>query len=963
MACINRIPNILLLVLKILVVLAEIIPSAISSTEKESELCACNGFGVYSPFYSGPCNLETGVCNCNISANVEGDHCNACQASFRNKDGGRKPGNDGCPFAIRRSIMFSVQSSPEIVLDDVTLDPSGQRIVVQKVRGLSTFSLDAPEGVVSSDGVSLSVVYYEVSGAGLPDSVIPLGLLDVWAVSNDSGSNFELLGRIFDKSVELTVSPEASTANQAVYPYIYDSRTKSLEATGLSDDPANEPGLKFFGASLAQAQVVLLSVSQSTLSWWIDDGVIDTGFTPQRNGWPRFVDFPGPMHNAMTLFARWFFIAHEIPLTEASREWTTATLDRLLTLLQVRCSSRPPNKSPALLDTETVRILVHALRLSHSPQIIWMEKEDGFGHAALVYKHRKNDFVFYDPEFGGEGQVLSYDPLTATFRPYRKDFIRFYVYSHLAFQLTTTDMETLYNMTLDDATAPDILLDPFDEKITSSPLTVSGKVVPRHGHPMPALLFSYVVGNGAGGQVVNHGHAKIDSFGHFTKELVDINHDISKIVFVAGGYALTGYENGSDDTLSMQRIRKRGVLDAIGCVLSTVSRLPGYIERKFGRLKSDDCNLLTITLTWNDRESDLNLHILEPEGEHIYDENEGQNRTRFLAKTNTVGLGPEIYVISCEFRAENDTAINDTYLVRVHYKRNRRPGRVRVIRWTVTIKRNCEKDVRRVTGYLIYDNETAGRIFSSKGRSWSLPFKVTLEAVHFIAIADRYLAPTIYHYSAQLWKNVLVLPHTKEESVAKLTMCNPQARKMGEVELLTNCSGSNCEFASWWLHKYVFGRHCWKIRHVTLAFIHYGADEKTGSTQYIPLYIDRDWGKVEGKWQAILSFARNYPHAEQTGSTKINRFPQSIYCLGDDVNNSNTFVRWLFDSVGIAYNEMSGCHPGRSRPRPVPDEYFYGDVFCSSDPPPGPRGQRTCGWWFASPKFKCNRFFTCSDDF
>ena len=197
-----------------------------------------------------------------------------------------------------------------------------------------------------------------------------------------------------------------------------------------------------------------------------------------------------------------------------------------------------------------------------------------------------------------------------------------------------------------------------------------------------------------------------------------------------------------------------------------------------------------------------------------------------------------------------------------------------------------------------------------------------------------------------------------------LVNSNPQARKMGGVELITNCSKPDCRFKTWWLHKHWFGRHCWRSEHVTLAFITY--EERLGGTQYIPLFVDSDWGKVEAKWEEILGYARNYPYAEQLerGSLKISRFPQSVYCLGDDVNNSNTFIRWLFISAGIIFDEMTGCHPGRDRPREVPTEYFQGDVFCPSDSASTLVTGKTCsGWRPASQKFKCTRLLTCTDDF
>ena len=372
---------------------------------------------MYSFLYDGDCSYDSGICNCNTSANVEGDHCDICQEGFRNKNGGKNPGSDGCPLAVSRFVVFQVRSEAQTVVNDIALNPRGQRTVSSNVTGLKTFALDAPVGVVSSDGISFSVSYYQVSGDGLPDSVTPLGVLNMSAISNDSSSEFEMFGRTFDENVKVTADPVRSTAGEVVYPYLYDSRTKSLEATGLSANPAT--GLQFFSTSLTQ--VVLLAVSRWKLSQWVDSGAIDTNFTPRRNGWPRLADSLWPAYNGMSIFARWFFVSQSRSLGDASREWSVDTLDRLLTLLQVRSSKVPP-RPVSLPDAETVRILVHALQVSHSPQLLWMGRENGNtflpGHAVLVYKYRGNEFTFYDPEFGEEEQVLSYDSSTAMFKPY-----------------------------------------------------------------------------------------------------------------------------------------------------------------------------------------------------------------------------------------------------------------------------------------------------------------------------------------------------------------------------------------------------------------------------------------------------------------------------------------------------------------------------------------------------------------
>ena len=714
------------------VLVAVVVPLVILKTEK-SDQCVCNGFGVYSSSYDGECNPDNGVCNCNTSANVEGDHCDVCPPGFRNRDFGGEPGKDGCPLTVTRSVVFKALSEAQTVLNNMGLDPRGQKFVAT-VSGLSTFALDAPPGVVSNDHVSLSVSYYEVSGDGLQDSVTPFGVLNMSAVSSDSGSEFEMFGRTFEENVKLTVDPERSTADDAVYPYLYDSRTRSLEATGLSANPSIITGLQFFSSALTQ--VVLLSVSHLKLSQWVDSGSVDTGFTLERNSWPRLTDSLWPAYNGMTIFARWFYVSQYRSLEDASHKWSESTLDRLLTLLQVRCSI-PPTRPVALSDIETVRILVHALQVTKSPQLLWMEREgaNSFlpGHAVLVYKYRNNEFTFYDPAFGREDQILVYDSSTAMFEPYYNGgFNRFYVYSHMAFQLTDTDMESVYNLTLtafSDTDAPgkisfvscyeaeynynilfptEIILDPFNENINANSLTVSGTVVPRSGHPMPAVLSSYLFNNDSESPAIGRGHVIVDASGHFTKVLVDVSRGSSKMVFVAGGYVQT----------------ERG----IGKMRASLFLHHGYIQRDLH--SSANPNLLTVSLTWDDGASDLDLHILEPGGRHIYYNRKGESGTPYLDHDNTDGFGPEHYIIEYGAKAYRGT-LEGTYKIRVHYYANnlKLPESVRSIRWTVSIEGKTQERTLQITGVLQNDNPNVDDNFSSSDRSWSTTYQVNVEGM------------------------------------------------------------------------------------------------------------------------------------------------------------------------------------------------------------------------------------------
>ena len=384
-------------------------------------------------------------CNCNATLHVNGAHFDVCEEVFLNENGGTVPGNDGCPLAHMDAVTFDAFYDPEPLVQDVGLDPNGERITATTGR-LKRFALDAPVGVVSSNRVRVSASYHNVSAKGLSKNAAAVRLLDMSAVSNDSESEFQLFGRVFKENIKVEVEPEKTGEYDVVYPYLYDSRTNSLEAMGLAISAENSTAIESFTNSLSQ--VVFVSVSHTKLSQWMRSYSIDTRFTPQRNGWPPFATFLWPTYNGMTIFAMWFCVSKEETLQTASKEWSTDLLDRLLTLLQVRCADPPPQPE-SVFDLETFEVLIHSLFVSHAPQLIAMENSDEFGvpgHAVFVYKYSMKLFSVYDPRLGSEEQTLSFDLSTEKFDSYRNGgYNRFRAYSHTAFQISDSDMETIYN--------------------------------------------------------------------------------------------------------------------------------------------------------------------------------------------------------------------------------------------------------------------------------------------------------------------------------------------------------------------------------------------------------------------------------------------------------------------------------------------------------------------------------------
>jgi hypothetical protein len=81
--------------------------------------------------------------------------------------------------------------------------------------------------------------------------------------------------------------------------------------------------------------------------------------------------------------------------------------------------------------------------------------------------------------------------------------------------------------------------------------------------------------------------------------------------------------------------------------------------------------IITITLTW-DHETDVDLHVFEPDGTHVYYLNL-QGHSGFLDHDNVTGFGPEHYFVAC------NTLEPGTYHVGVNYFRGDAPETAHIL--------------------------------------------------------------------------------------------------------------------------------------------------------------------------------------------------------------------------------------------------------------------------------------------
>jgi RHS repeat-associated protein len=178
----------------------------------------------------------------------------------------------------------------------------------------------------------------------------------------------------------------------------------------------------------------------------------------------------------------------------------------------------------------------------------------------------------------------------------------------------------------------------------------------------------------------------------------------------------------------------------------------------------------------------------------------------------------------------------------------------------------------------------------------------------FIAVADRAVEGTLgafYHYSIEYWICPCPPDSNAETSISDFLSKHPTASRAGGVQLMREGG---------WKVLRKKGNDS-KVENTAISRIEY----RDSGTSFEVVYTGNP-DDVKGRWDSINQAASSYPYAEQPGAS-ISHWPNSRYDIGNDVNNSNTFVRYIVGGAGMSMQEMSGSHPGRDTPIPIPDDY------------------------------------------
>jgi uncharacterized protein YfaP (DUF2135 family) len=636
----------------------------------------------------------------------------------------------------------SVASGAKTQVASQTIDSAGGTIqVTDSSSPLNGLQIVVPEAA-TSDPVQFQVSYADISNVnGLPQGATPASELITIQTSGSAEFNkYEM----FDNPVQVTL-PYSSTVpnddNSPVRFYWYDSQAGKLDSTGFLSEDKSAHTITFLTASFSDFLAVEVDISLSELTG--TSYTVDTGFRPATNGWfiPNYgsVLTPGGMCLGMVSYAKWFYTYHSTDtglhakyIQGDAAEWRDdATAIQLaarahLGTTGVWSSLTNEEKGWARANAREVGLSwLSGMLVTGEPQIIGLKTVltngtylDG-SHAILTYGYSDGSFQIYDPNYPGSSpsdraRLIPFTYTSGFNETYISGTTRasgeaFNIFYHAGSKLAATpdDYQGLYDaaqtgfqdnskfptVTLTDTSTTPTGTTPTDtdsdgiRDTTDSKTTISGTITGGEYQINSTLIF-----------VDNHKYMATVTDGVFSQE----------VPLLAG----------ENDVVILATDQ------------STFYNWAGYLKDTIKSTASPAA--LTVTLTWDQDTSDVDLHVLEPgtDARHIYWSNTGSGSNNpYLDFDNTHGFGPEHYIAAEDSTIPGSTNIYGTYQIRVEYYADHSGADTpQAITWHLNVKYLAFKDQTTGQEYWVQESRSGALStpsssgtgdFESSGPAWS----------------------------------------------------------------------------------------------------------------------------------------------------------------------------------------------------------------------------------------------------
>lgn len=564
----------------------------------------------------------------------------------------------------------------------------------------------------TSETVQFSISYADVSNVnGLPAGASAASKLIIIDVTGSAEFNqYDM----FDKPVTVTLPYDSTAADSDESPvrfYWYDPSTGKLDSTGFLSEDKNAHTITFETASFSQFLAVEVDIALSQLSGQTNY-TVDTGFRPALNGWfiPNYgsVETPGGMCLGMVSYAKWYYTYHYADTGLESKyiegdaaEWRDdATAIQLaarahLATSGIWSSMTQEEKTWAEANAREVGLsCLSGMLVTGEPQIIGLKARTSSGewlnyaHAVLTYGYSDGSFQIYDPNFpgterGDRMRTIPFDYNSGFSETYvsgttRSDSLVFNIFYHAGSKLSSTpsDYQGLYDAAQSkfqgSSTFPTVTL----TDTSTTPAGTTPTDTDSDGLRDTTAVKTTITGTITGGQNT------------ITSTLVFVDNKKYTAPVVDGAFSVeVPLQTGNNDVVVLATDQ------------DTFSNWAGFLRDTIKCTGSPAA--LTVTLTWDQGDSDVDLHVLEPgtDGRHIYYNNKGYDTTQpYLDLDNTQGYGPEHYYAVYGSTLPGADNLYGDYQVRVQYYADHSGAETpQTISWHLTVK------------YLAYQNQQTGQ--------------------------------------------------------------------------------------------------------------------------------------------------------------------------------------------------------------------------------------------------------------
>jgi len=605
--------------------------------------------------------------------------------------------------------------------------PEGSSVVLGSDVSVETRTIDSTGGIISivGTGTVLDGVAIDFPSGALGDSSSVNVSYNTGSITMGTTSGSNTRASVSAPILSMTIDGEGANFDQLVEITVPYTDINDLPVPFYIDSNNNLKPVLITNIDEANKTVTFVTGHASRWTWLVDlftdTPDEDTEFRPSDDGF-QIANYGSTINSGgecfgMTTFAQWYYDKHTEDGDYYDRFMTSVGLDSAgdsitgQDVIATRAFSAAnqswnwyeyilPNINTS--DEYRYKAIVAAMEVTKRPVNLSIKKVDANGnfvggHAVLAYgvDSADGEIFIYDPNYPGTTKYITYNTTTKTFDTYG-------VYTKFFLNGTGTyDLEESYDNILDDA----------EHSFTTDNMPAISISSHESGDTVTERTIT-LVGNVESSEVL-----------------------ITKLEVVVGAekYTAEVADDGSFD-VSISLTIGENILN-----FTTLGELNGELyEITPNNFDTDpfvinldmDTSVMLVTLTWDKNDTDLDLYVIDPNGDYSAYYHKTTADGGELDHDITTGYGPEHWTLTTADTVRWDT---DSYTVRVHYYSDHSNGGTNYT-LTVQLYEDTDYEVEYVkTGY-ISTNSSSNNQPADTGDDWvDFTFPITLNSDYSVS--------------------------------------------------------------------------------------------------------------------------------------------------------------------------------------------------------------------------------------